>query len=66
MVGRAERFEGAEFRTSSYSQPHDSYCAEVALSGSAVGVRDSKDPGGPVVAFRRESWARFVDGVAGR
>ncbi|MFX4295328.1 DUF397 domain-containing protein [Streptomyces bohaiensis] len=65
-MGRAERFEGAEFRTSSYSQPRDSHCAEVALSGAAVGVRDSKDPGGPVVAFGRESWARFIDGVARR
>ncbi|MFX4293569.1 DUF397 domain-containing protein [Streptomyces bohaiensis] len=65
MTGRAERFEGAEFRTSSYSQPSDSCCAEVALGGS-VGVRDSKDPGGPTVAFGRESWARFIDGGAGR
>ncbi|WP_420919079.1 DUF397 domain-containing protein [Streptomyces bohaiensis] len=29
-------------------------------------MRDSKDPGGPVVAFGRESWARFIDGLTGR
>lgn len=41
-------------------------CVEVAgnLPG-AIGVRDSKDPGGPALAFTRREWAAFVDQVKG-
>ncbi|NJQ15050.1 DUF397 domain-containing protein [Streptomyces bohaiensis] len=63
-MGRAERFEGAEYRTSSHSQPHGSCCAEVALS-EAVGVRDSRVTGGTTVAFERTGWARLIDGLTG-
>jgi uncharacterized protein DUF397 len=41
-------------------------CVEVAFSGPAVAVRDSKDPGGPVLAFRAASWAAFLARVAER
>ncbi|MGC5032282.1 DUF397 domain-containing protein [Micromonospora sp. DT229] len=39
-------------------------CVEVAddLAGS-VGLRDSKDPDGPVLAFSPASWIAFVTGV---
>ncbi|MFF5183005.1 DUF397 domain-containing protein [Streptomyces sp. NPDC000345] len=30
---------------------------------SAVPVRDSKTPDGPVLLLTREAWAAFVDGV---
>ncbi|AVT30073.1 MULTISPECIES: DUF397 domain-containing protein [unclassified Plantactinospora] len=37
-------------------------CVEVADNLSeVVAVRDSKDPTGPVLAFRPESWRIFVD-----
>ena len=39
-------------------------CVEVAsLPGDEVGVRDSKDPGGPPLAFPGVAWAAFVAGV---
>jgi hypothetical protein len=41
----------------------DSSCLEVAWSGGDVLVRDSKDPGGPVLRFSRLEWQAFLDGV---
>ncbi|MEU1752477.1 DUF397 domain-containing protein [Micromonospora matsumotoense] len=35
-------------------------CVEVAEVARVVGVRDSKDLAGPVLAFDRRSWAAFV------
>jgi hypothetical protein len=36
-------------------------CVEVAeLPGDMVGVRDSRDPGGPVLRFTRAEWAAFL------
>ncbi|KKJ98508.1 DUF397 domain-containing protein [Micromonospora sp. HK10] len=42
-------------------------CVEVAddLAGK-IGVRDSKDPEGTVLAFEPEAWSRFVRGVKRR
>ncbi|WP_305780201.1 DUF397 domain-containing protein [Nocardia nova] len=37
-------------------------CVEVAfLDSSMVGVRDSKDPGGPALAFTPGEWDAFTD-----
>ncbi|WP_326635368.1 DUF397 domain-containing protein [Streptosporangium sp. NBC_01755] len=39
-------------------------CVEVAdLSGGGRAVRDSKDPGGPVLRFTSKEWGAFVAGV---
>jgi hypothetical protein len=35
-------------------------CVEVAFASSAVGVRDSKNIGGPRLAFSPTAWRRFV------
>jgi hypothetical protein len=35
-------------------------CVEVAFAASAVGVRDSKNTGGPALAFPPIAWRRFV------
>ncbi len=36
-------------------------CVEVAeLPGGSVGVRDSGDPGGPVLKFTRGEWGAFL------
>ncbi|MFD7843405.1 DUF397 domain-containing protein [Nocardia sp. NPDC059764] len=39
-----------------------SECVEVAFADRSriVGVRDSKDPGGPVLVFSGEQWDRFL------
>ena len=39
-------------------------CVEVADNmPGAVGVRDSKDPTGPVLIFNPSEWRAFVEGV---
>ncbi|MEU4471748.1 DUF397 domain-containing protein [Micromonospora sp. NPDC023888] len=50
---------GAQWRTSTRSG--NSECVEVAdnLPGR-VGVRDSKDPTGPVLVFAPTAWRAFV------
>ena len=35
-------------------------CVEVAVAGSAVGVRDSKDPDGAVLVLPAAAWTHFV------
>lgn len=51
---------------SSYSNGEGGGCVEwapaVAASG-VVPVRDSKDPGGPTLAFSAAGWRAFVAGV---
>ncbi len=42
----------------------NSNCVEVAsLPGSGIGVRDSKDAGGPVLRFTPGEWDAFLGGV---
>jgi Domain of unknown function (DUF397) len=39
-------------------------CVEVAgLPGGEVGVRNSKDPGGPVLRFTPDEWNCFIAGI---
>ncbi|GAA3738989.1 hypothetical protein GCM10022225_22520 [Plantactinospora mayteni] len=53
---------GALWRKSTRSGGNGGACVEVADNLSeVVAVRDSKDPTGPVLAFRPESWRTFVD-----
>jgi hypothetical protein len=41
-------------------------CVEVAdLGGGTVGVRDSKDPDGPVLVFTPGEWQAFLGGARG-
>jgi hypothetical protein len=43
-------------------------CVEVATTGDVIGLRDSKDPAGPVLMCTRQAWQgflRFVMGGAG-
>jgi hypothetical protein len=49
------------WRKSSHSgDSGTSNCVEVALAASAVGVRDSKNAGGPALAFSPAVWRGFV------
>lgn len=51
----------AKWRKSSRSGELVSACVEVADNQpGVVGVRDSKDPSGPVLAFGSDGWAAFV------
>jgi Domain of unknown function (DUF397) len=53
---------GAVWRKSTRSNAQAN-CVEVAETPDAVSVRDSKDPGGPVLIFTREQWRAFVEAV---
>ncbi len=52
---------GARWRKSTRSSGQGGNCVEVAdnLPG-LVAVRDSKDPGGPVLAFGPDAWRTFI------
>ncbi|MGV9415294.1 DUF397 domain-containing protein [Nocardia sp. NPDC003693] len=55
----------AVWKKSSFSQPSGE-CVEVArLSSGRVGVRDSKNPGGPALVFTPGEWNAFIAGVEG-
>ncbi|MGE7390194.1 DUF397 domain-containing protein [Streptomyces sp. NPDC004126] len=55
--------ESPRWFTSSYSN-NGGQCVEVAVNlPGIVPVRDSKTPGGPVLAFNAAAFAAFLDGV---
>lgn len=54
-------FAGARWRKGGGSG--DGNCVEVAAVPEAVGVRDSKDRQGPVLAFTSDAWVSFVGEV---
>lgn len=56
----------AVWRKSSRSGSDGGSCVEVATNLDAmVGVRDSKDPGGPVVVVSSDAWRAFVGRMKG-
>ncbi|MET9974700.1 MULTISPECIES: DUF397 domain-containing protein [Streptomyces] len=48
---------------SSHSSGEGGACVEVATVETAVHVRDSKECGGPQLAFAPEAWSSFVADV---
>jgi hypothetical protein len=51
----------ADWRKSSYSGTNGGNCVEVARNlPGVVAVRDSKDPGGPALAFTPADWEAFT------
>ncbi|MGH3185136.1 MAG: DUF397 domain-containing protein [Streptosporangiaceae bacterium] len=65
---------GATWHKSSYSGGNGGQCVEVAAiagrdsePGGLCAIRDSKDPGGVVLAFSPGQWREFAAGIkAGR
>lgn len=54
-------FRGARWRKSSRSSGEgDVECVELADVDSLTGVRDSKNPAGPVLTFPRAGWFSFL------
>jgi len=57
-------FQQAAWRKSSRSNGNGgSNCVEVAVVDMTIGVRDSKNPDGPVLQFTPTDWESFVDGA---
>ena len=52
----------AAWRTSSYSN-NGGNCVEIAAAAGVIGVRDTKDRAGVVLAFGPEAWRRFAGSV---
>jgi len=60
----ATHFQHAVWHKSSRSNGNGgSNCVEVALVNMEIGVRDSKNPSGPVLIFTPDAWESFVDGA---
>jgi hypothetical protein len=60
----ATHFQHAAWRKSSRSNGNGgSNCVEVAVVAATIGVRDSKNPDGPVLQFTPIDWESFVDGA---
>ena len=54
----------AIWRKSSYSGGNGGDCVEIAvLTDDSRAVRDSKDPGGPVLAFGPDEWRAFTAAI---
>ena len=47
---------------SSYSNPSGN-CVEAQQRPNEMGVRDSKDPNGPQLAFDSKTWKAFIDNL---
>lgn len=41
----------------------DGGCVEIAYADGQIGVRDSKNPGGPVLTFNQREWDAFTAGI---
>jgi len=55
----APELDGIAWHKSSYSAESGA-CVEVAPAPDRVLVRDSKDPGGPALAFPITAWRAFL------
>jgi Domain of unknown function (DUF397). len=61
----AQRSKALVWLKSSYSAGNGGECVEVARTVGVIHVRDSKDKGGPALAFGPDAWTAFV-GFAAR
>ncbi len=52
----------AQWRKASYSG-NSGNCVEVAQFGTAVAVRDSKDPKGAALVVSRDEWHEFINTI---
>ncbi|MDI3408435.1 DUF397 domain-containing protein [Streptomyces cavernicola] len=49
-----------DWRKSSYSASHGAECVEIATHPTAIHIRDSKNPDGPVLTVSPETWTAFA------
>lgn len=55
-------FTGTAWRKARASDSQGS-CVEVAYKDGVYGMRDSKDPDGPVLRFTPDEWRAFLSGA---
>ncbi|WP_433121929.1 DUF397 domain-containing protein [Micromonospora sp. CA-246542] len=53
----------ASWRKSTRSLNGNAECVEISLTPHAVGIRDSKDASGPVLAVDTSGWTAFINGI---
>ncbi|MGV9757423.1 DUF397 domain-containing protein [Streptomyces tricolor] len=51
------------WRKSSYSSSEGGNCVEVATHPTAIHIRDSKIPAGPLLTLSPATWSGFLDGI---
>lgn len=56
-------FENVVWKKSSRSDGQGANCVEVAVASGTVGVRDSKNRDGAVLAFTADDWTAFLTGI---
>ncbi|MEU7822105.1 DUF397 domain-containing protein [Catellatospora sp. NPDC049133] len=56
-------FEDAAWKKSSRSDGQGANCVEIAIMTDTVGVRDSKNRRGAVLAYTADEWTAFLAGV---
>lgn len=59
-------FSMTRWRKSSRSGSNGGQCVEVAMQSKVVGVRDSKDVDGPILAFEQRTFTDFLRFLRGR
>ncbi|GHB69600.1 hypothetical protein GCM10010331_66960 [Streptomyces xanthochromogenes] len=64
IIPKASALTG--WRKSSHSGPDQGSCVEIADGHATVPVRDSKNPDGPALLFRAESFGTFIDALKAR
>lgn len=60
---KSEQADQLHWFKSTYSGGNGGECVEVAVDRAAIHVRDSKERGGPQLAFARDTWAGFIADV---
>lgn len=63
MTAPSVDWSAVPFRKSSFSTNGGEACVEVGARQSAVGIRDSKNPAGGVLALPATAWTSFTDRV---
>ena len=67
MQQRQSIANGSSWFKSSYSGGSGTECVEAGFLGDhRTAVRDSKQPGGPVLTFTDRAWEAFLGGVKAR
>jgi hypothetical protein len=61
-----EHIDSLRWRKSSFSGNGGGNCVDVADDGGKIYVRNSKNPGGAIVAFTQSEWMAFISGAKNR